>query len=585
MELDELQSRLEHMRRLKSLEESSKTSNPSYFDMDREELIRFVEFLLKTQDDLKKSLEAADERIAGLLKQNEQMTKAQNELLSQNASLQKSLNALTEEIRLSRKVTYGAKSRKQRSSKASGHDGRGRDETRDDFDGGGASASEVNIPVEESDSPAPSGSECRAYRKGMKYRTMKAARAILHKSDSRQLPAGSVIIRHYTKFYSLEERLEFVQHDVEILVYKTPDGKIRSGYFPMGEDDVRQSEASPVPGTHAAANFFSHEIMHAFQLFTPLYRGLRRFRNESLNISDGTLSNWFSRGAEFLRCMIPYLKDIALEKDAIVNCDETWCRVRKFDTYSKKYIWCLVNKCSKVVIFVYDDGSRARRVLRSIIEDREIKALQSDGYNVYTFIDKEFEDVTHLCCMAHARSKFVDAQEIGKDERAGFFVKQIGRLYDLEKQYRFLDLSAEEIRRRRQSPETIEIVTQIRMELSRLLSSGDSPMGELMQKALRYMNTFWTQLFAYREDGRYSIDNNIAERHIRPLTVGRKNSLFFGSGKSAEVATVYHTFIGTCQMLGISALKYFRMFFSAIAEGRRDYENLLPQTIGIINNR
>lgn len=103
MELDELQSRLEHMRRLKSLEESSKTSNPSYFDMDREELIRFVEFLLKTQDDLKKSLEAADERIAGLLKQNEQMAKAQNELLAQNASLQKSLNALTEEIRLSRK--------------------------------------------------------------------------------------------------------------------------------------------------------------------------------------------------------------------------------------------------------------------------------------------------------------------------------------------------------------------------------------------------------------------------------------------------------------------------------------------------
>ena len=61
--------------------------------------------------------------------------------------------------------------------------------------------------------------------------------------------------------------------------------------------------------------------------------------------------------------------------------------------------------------------------------------------------------------------------------------------------------------------------------------------------------------------------------------------VFFGSGKSTEVATVYHTFIGTCQMLGISALKYFKMFFSAIAEGRRDYENLLPQTIGIINNR
>lgn len=69
--------------------------------MNREELIRFVEFLLKTQEDLKKSLEAANEQEPELLKQIEQMTKAQNEFLAQNASLQKSLNDLTEEIRLS----------------------------------------------------------------------------------------------------------------------------------------------------------------------------------------------------------------------------------------------------------------------------------------------------------------------------------------------------------------------------------------------------------------------------------------------------------------------------------------------------
>jgi hypothetical protein len=39
----------------------------------------------------------------------------------------------------------------------------------------------------------------------------------------------------------------------------------------------------------------------------------------------------------------------------------------------------------------------------------------------------------------------------------------------------------------------------------------------------------------------------------------------------AEVSAVYHTFISTCSMLGVSAQKYFKMFFSAIIEGRRDY--------------
>jgi len=70
-------------------------------------------------------------------------------------------------------------------------------------------------------------------------------------------------------------------------------------------------------------------------------------------------------------------------------------------------------------------------------------------------------------------------------------------------------------------------------------------LGDMMQKTLRYLNKFWKQLFTYRKDGRYGIDNNIAERNIRPLTVERKrsalplcsakNSLFFGNHVKADV--------------------------------------------------
>ena len=64
-----------------------------------------------------------------------------------------------------------------------------------------------------------------------------------------------------------------------------------------------------------------------------------------------------------------------------------------------------------------------------------------------------------------------------------------------------------------------------------LLDADHPPRGELMEKAIRYMDTFWTQLFAYLHDGSYSIDNSVAERFIRPLAGERKNSLFFGSDK------------------------------------------------------
>lgn len=95
------------------------------------------------------------------------------------------------------------------------------------------------------------------------------------------------------------------------------------------------------------------------------------------------------------------------------------------------------------------------------------------------------------------------------------------------------------------------------------------------------MHTLWTQLFAYLDDGSCSIDNSIAERFIHLLAGERKNSLFFGSDKMSRVSAVYHTIISTCKMQGVSVLDYFKRFFSEIVKGRRNYEHLLPLTIGL----
>ena len=79
-----------------------------------------------------------------------------------------------------------------------------------------------------------------------------------------------------------------------------------------------------------------------------------------------------------------------------------------------------------------------------------------------------------------------------------------------------------------------------------------------MEKAVNYMHTFWSRLFAYSHEGSYSIDNSIAERFIRPLACERKNSLFLGSDKMARVSAVYHTIISTCRMQGVSRAGLFQ---------------------------
>ena len=92
-------------------------------------------------------------------------------------------------------------------------------------------------------------------------------------------------------------------------------------------------------------------------------------------------------------------------------------------------------------------------------------------------------------------------------------------------------------------------------------------------------------LFSYLSDGRYDIDNSIAERFIRQLTGKRKSSLFFVGSCMANVSAAYHTLLSTCRMNGLSALEYLKKFFHEIVKGRKDYENLLPMTIGINTNK
>ena len=85
----------------------------------------------------------------------------------------------------------------------------------------------------------------------------------------------------------------------------------------------------------------------------------------------------------------------------------------------------------------------------------------------------------------------------------------------------------------------------------------------------------------YREDGEYSIDNNIAERNVRPFTVDRKNTMTFGSEEGIDCAATYHTIIQTCRMMGVRVLRYLQEFFKKFSEGCRDYAHMVPGKLAL----
>ena len=415
----------------------------------------------------------------------------------------------------------------------------------------------------------------------MKYQTMFADNRVLHESDVNLLPEGATIIK--SVYESTYEQVSYiVQHDYEMIIYKDKDGIMRKGYFPkVSAESENETVIDRFPGTHASCSLLANLVFNKYHMNTPVYREMVRLLNNKMNVSRNTVYNWFVKGSDHLKKVLPVLKEKLLAKGAVVNCDETWCRVKVAGKYGKKYIWCMVNKEAKVAVYFYDDGSRGRQVLRDFLGNTEIDALQSDGFNVYMYLDKELVDVDHLCCLAHARAKFKYAQEQGRDADAEYFISNIGRLYDLEEQYRLRHLTPQQIQQERQGEQTTKIIQKIRQRLDKLLADTSGMRGDLMNKALNYLKSFWNQLILYLKDGRYSIDNSLAERTLRPMTVERKNSLTFGSHDGAEVSVIYHTFIETCKMCGVSTLEYFKEFFKAIMQGRTDYENMLPMTIGI----
>ena len=485
--------------------------------------------------------------------------------------------ALKEQKRLSAKNRFGSKTQKV-SSTDRGSDSREAD--REDFDG----SSTPGLPSEETGADIPSstgGKQDRPYRQGLSYKRMKADKSVCHDSDLGRLPKDAIVIKTFYK-YSYEQVSYILEHKYQVVRYKRSDDKIMEGYFPKsgGPDKI-----DVVPGTHASADFLAHLAFNHFVLDVPYYREMYRLNDHGMFLSRMTLTNWLEKGAGFTRGLVETLKNMALEKDAVVNCDETWCKVKVQDRYRKRYIWCLVNREEKIVIYCYEEGSRSRDALKNILGDRQIKALQSDGYNVYMYLEDRLYDTEHLCCLAHARAKFVYAYEQGGDLNAKRMLEYIGWLYGQEDSYRQSGLTAEEITRQRNSLRTKDVIGRMRSFLNVLTSEGHPPRGDLREKAVNYLKNFWNQIFAYLKDGRYSIDNTIAERFIRPLAGERKNSLFFGSNRMANVSAAYHTLISTCRANGISALAYLKNFFREVVKGRRDYENLLPMTIGINTNK
>jgi transposase len=195
--------------------------------------------------------------------------------------------------------------------------------------------------------------------------------------------------------------------------------------------------------------------------------------------------------------------------------------------------------------------------------------IHVDGYSAYTQFENT-DDITVSNCWAHARRKFIDAQDFD-NARSGEVLSLIAQLYEVVKYCSVNNFTTAQIKEQRQDqsvPVLLQIHEVIKTQLLTALPS--SPLG----MALQYTLNRWKKLNVYTQEGFLPIDNNLVENSIRPIAIGRRNWLFAGSHQAAQRSAMLYSLFATCKLHNIEPVQWLTEILSKI----KDYKiNRLPK--------
>lgn len=213
------------------------------------------------------------------------------------------------------------------------------------------------------------------------------------------------------------------------------------------------------------------------------------------------------------------------------------------------------NSKDKMVLFDYRPG-RGREGPDDILKDYQ-GYLQADGYTVYEDFEKR-PGIQLLNCMAHARRKFVDAQQ-NDAPRAHHALSLFQKLYDIERIIRDKELSGEELLSLRQK-EAVPVLKELEQWM--IEEYPKVTPASVIGKAISYCLPRWKKLSLYTTDAILNIDNNPVENAIRPVVLiaigSRKNYLFAGSHEAAQRSAMIYSLLATCRLHNINPFEWLK---------------------------
>lgn len=109
-----------------------------------------------------------------------------------------------------------------------------------------------------------------------------------------------------------------------------------------------------------------------------------------------------------------------------------------------------------------------------------------------------------------------------------------------------------QIRREKIEP----IIDELLRLTSKALADGEVMLESAFANAISYMHNRGAALKTFLTNPWLHPDNGESERALRPVSIGRKNWLFFGSEKGGQAAGILMSLVQTCRGMNINVLEY-----------------------------
>ena len=337
---------------------------------------------------------------------------------------------------------------------------------------------------------------------------------------------------------------------------------------------------TPIPKSIATPSLLSQIITSKYQYSLPLYRQETMFKQHGIELNRKTMSEWMIKCSTLFKPIIGQLHQHLL-RQPVVQADETTLKVIQEDK-NKCYMWVYCtgtdspcengkkNKVKNIVLYDYH-ASRAGSCAVDYLKGFN-GYLQADGYKGYEKVDADL-----IGCMAHARRKFKEAQTAqpkNKMGRADMAIKKIAKLYQIEKAIK--GLSANEKYKTRQE-KSQPLLNDFKKWLDKTIQQvlPKSAIG----KAIQYSLNQWHKLSGYIKSGNINIDNNRAERAIKPFVIGRKNWMFCNTASGANASAILYSIIETTKANGLTPFNYLTLLLEELPKKPEKLDYLMPWNV------